>query len=176
MKVFVWEILFKPELQILSSNFLCENFFLLPFFIELQIKRVPPQSDIGLGGYSSKFEFENHLSWNGVKSVNESIKEFVGKLKQKSWPKWCFMNVWIIVERNCLIKKDDEQHNSLSYLNIFAICKWINWSVIAFLFCWGPSHSKVFSWNPAWIWWQNGKFGHGCVGLGRVCFRSWILV
>ena len=50
MKVFVWEIFFKPELQILSSNFLCENFFLLPFFIELQIKRVPPNPISDWGG------------------------------------------------------------------------------------------------------------------------------
>ena len=50
VQLFVGENVFNPELQIYSSNFQCKNFFQIPFFVEMQKKRVPPQSDIGLGG------------------------------------------------------------------------------------------------------------------------------
>ena len=41
-ELFVRWFCFSPELQILSSNFQCKNFFQLVLFMEMQIKRVPP--------------------------------------------------------------------------------------------------------------------------------------
>ena len=63
VKVFVWWICFNPELQILSSNFQCKNFFQLPFFVELQTKRVPPPNPTSdWGGYSAKLSNVRDLS------------------------------------------------------------------------------------------------------------------
>ena len=61
VKVFVWKIFFNPELQILSSNFWCKNFSQLQFFVEIQMKRVPPQYEVVLGG-GTRRKVEFHLT------------------------------------------------------------------------------------------------------------------
>ena len=53
-ELFVRWFCFSPELQILSSNFHCNNFLQLIFPIEIQNKRVPPKSTPIWGGYSPK--------------------------------------------------------------------------------------------------------------------------
>ncbi len=54
-ELFVRWFCFSPELQILSSNFQCKNFFQLIFPIEIQNKRVPPPKSTPIwGGYSPK--------------------------------------------------------------------------------------------------------------------------